>query len=115
MDEYIKEIPTTSDDRLFAMLIYLISFFAPVIGPLIIWMLKRGESAFVEYHGKEYFNFLISYAIYGIISSILMLVLIGFVLIGVLAIMTFVFTLIALFKSYKGEAYRIPLIFRFIK
>ncbi|WP_284139372.1 MULTISPECIES: DUF4870 domain-containing protein [unclassified Virgibacillus] len=106
---------TTSDDRLFAMLIYLVSLFVPIIGPLIIWMIKRDESEFVDYHGKEYFNFFISFAIYSFISGILILVLIGILLIFIVGALALIFTLIALFKAYNGERYRIPLVFRLIK
>ncbi|MFD2657028.1 DUF4870 domain-containing protein [Gracilibacillus thailandensis] len=106
---------TNSDERLFGMLIYLLSFFAPIIGPLIIWLIKRDESAFIDYHGKEYFNFFISFTIYSIVSGILVVVLIGFVLLAIVAVLAFIFTLIALFKAFNGEEYRIPLVIRFIK
>ncbi|WP_226038138.1 DUF4870 domain-containing protein [Aquibacillus saliphilus] len=106
---------STKDERLYAMLIYLLSFPFPILAPLIIWLMKREESEFVDYHGKEYFNFLISYTIYFTVSGILVLLLIGIVLLPVVGIMLFIFTIIAAVKSYGGEEYRIPLIFRFIK
>ncbi|SET17195.1 hypothetical protein SAMN05216389_106155 [Oceanobacillus limi] len=105
----------SSDERLLAMLIYLVSFFVPILGPLLIWLLKRDESDFIDYHGKEYFNFFISFTIYSIISGILVLVLIGFVLLFVVGILLFIFTIIALFKAYQGERYRIPLVIHMIK
>lgn len=105
----------SNDERLFSMLIYLVSFPFPVLGPLIIWMLKRDESEFIDYHGKEYFNFFIFYSIYGIISAFLIFLLIGFLLVFIVGIMAFVFTIIALVKAYNGESYRFPLIFRFIR
>ncbi|MGG4549965.1 DUF4870 domain-containing protein [Rossellomorea marisflavi] len=98
-----------------AMLIYLTSFFTTFIGPLIIWLMKREDSEFVDFHGKEYLNFLISYTIYSIVASLLMLILIGFVLLPVVGILAFVFTIIAAVKSYGGETYRIPTVIRFIK
>lgn len=113
MEHY--EAETTDDERLFAMFIYLISLFAPVIGPLLIWILKRDSSAFVDYHGKEYFNFLISFTIYSIISSILIIVLVGIILLIIVGVLGFIFTLIALFKAYNGQRYRIPMVFRLIK
>lgn len=58
---YHKEVH--QDERLFAMLIYVLSFFTAFIGPLVVYLIKS-DSPFVKYHGKEYFNFLISYAIY---------------------------------------------------
>lgn len=106
---------TTEDDRLFAMLIYVLSFPFPVLGPLLIWLLKRDNSDFVDFHGKEYFNFIISFTIYGIVSSILMIVLIGFLLIFVVGVAALVLTIIAAVKAYQGERFRIPLVIRFIK
>ncbi len=105
----------TSEERTMGMLIYLLSFFTTIIGPLIIWLLKKDESEFINYHGKEYFNFFISYTIYGLISGFLAVILIGLVMIPILGLMYLIFTLIALFKAYQGEYYRIPLIFRVIK
>lgn len=105
----------TDDERLFAMLIYILSFFFPILAPLIIWLIKRDESSFVDYHGKEYFNFFLSFFIYGIISSILMLVLIGFLLAAIVGILGLIFTILAAIKSYNGEYYKIPLVIRFIK
>jgi uncharacterized Tic20 family protein len=105
----------SNDERLFAMLIYVSSFFTTFIGPLIIWMLKKDESPFIDYHGKEYLNFLISYTVYSIISLILMIVLIGFLTIWVVGILAFIFTIIAAIKAYEGEVYRIPLVFRIIR
>ncbi|RCW69796.1 DUF4870 domain-containing protein [Saliterribacillus persicus] len=104
-----------SDERMFAMLIYLLSIFFPVLGPLIIWIIKRDDSDFIDYHGKEYFNFLISITIYGIISSILIIILIGFVLLAIVGLYTLIFTIIALIKAYGGERYEIPLTIRIIK
>lgn len=104
----------SNDEKLFAMLIYVSSFFTVFIGPLIIWLIKS-DSEFVKYHGKEYFNFLISYTIYGIVSSLLMFIIIGFITTPILGIMGFIFTIMAAIKSYDGQEYRIPLVIRFIK
>lgn len=105
----------TKDERLLAMLIYLSSFFTVFVGPLIIWLIKREDSSYVDYYGKEYFNFLISYTVYTIVSTLLMIVLIGFLTIWVVGILAFIFTIIAAVKAYNGEVYRIPLVFRLIR
>ncbi|MDA3130421.1 DUF4870 domain-containing protein [Aliibacillus thermotolerans] len=105
----------TSDDRLFSMLIYVISLFFPVLGPLIIWLIKRDDSDFIDYHGKEYFNFLISFTIYGIIAGLLIFVLIGLLLAPIVGIVAFILTIIAAVKAYQGDMYRFPFIFRLIK
>jgi uncharacterized protein len=105
----------TKDEKLLAACIYIISFFTAFIGPLILWLVKKDESRFIDFHGKEYLNFLISYAIYGIVSSLLMFVLIGFILAPIVGIMAFVFTIIAAIRAYEGVEYRIPTVIHFIK
>ncbi|RFU60415.1 DUF4870 domain-containing protein [Bacillus sp. V59.32b] len=102
------------DERLLAALIYIASFFTVFIGPLIIWLIKKGDSAFIDYHGREYLNFLISYTIYGIVASLLMFVLIGFLILPILGVVGVIFTIIAAVKAYDGKEYRIPLIFRIL-
>ncbi|MFD2680530.1 DUF4870 domain-containing protein [Bacillus seohaeanensis] len=103
------------EEKLFAMLIYLTSFFTVFIGPLLIWLLKRDESEFVDFHGKEYLNFLISYTIYGIVSSLLMFVLIGFILAPIVGVLALIFTILAAIRAYEGERYHIPTVIRIIK
>jgi uncharacterized Tic20 family protein len=104
-----------NDEKMLAAILYVVSFFAPVVGPLIIWLLKKDQSPFIDYHGKEYFNFLISYSVYILISWILTIILIGFLGLAVFSVMMFVFTIVAAVKAYEGDQYRFPLIFRIIK
>ncbi|WP_201716213.1 DUF4870 domain-containing protein [Rossellomorea arthrocnemi] len=105
----------TKDERMMAALIYILSFFTVFIGPLVIWIVKKDESEFVDFHGKEYFNFLISYAVYGFASTILMVVLIGFVLAPIVGVLALVFTILGAVKAYEGDYYRIPTVFRLLK
>jgi len=105
----------SKDERVLATVLYVSSFFTVFIGPLIIWLLKKDESAFIDYHGKEYLNFLISYSVYSLVSIILMVVLIGLLTIWLVGIYAFVFTIIAAVKAYDGKEYRIPLVFRLIR
>ncbi|MFL6562311.1 MAG: DUF4870 domain-containing protein [Bacillus sp. (in: firmicutes)] len=104
-----------NDERLLAAGIYVLSIFFPVIAPLVIWLIKKDESSFIDYHGREYFNFLISYTVYLFVAGISMMILIGFVLLPLVGLMLFVFTIIAAIKAYEGNQYRFPLIFRLIK
>ncbi|WP_182480696.1 DUF4870 domain-containing protein [Peribacillus asahii] len=103
----------TQDEKVFAVLIYVISLFFPLLGPLIIWLVKK-DSPYIDYHGREYFNFLISYTIYGIIASLLVFVGIGVLILPILGVAAFVFTILAAIRAYEGVEYRIPLIFRIL-
>ncbi|MEI5908668.1 DUF4870 domain-containing protein [Bacillus spongiae] len=104
----------SNNDKIMAALIYGISFFTVFIGPLVIWLVKKNDSDFIDYHGREYLNFLISYAVYGFISALLTIVLIGFVLAPIVGLLVMVFTIVGAIKAYQGERYRIPLVFRLL-
>src|SRR5699024_12598050 len=90
-------VKPTDEERMMHMLIYLVSLFTTIIGPLIIWLIKREESEFVDYHGKEYMNFFISFAIYSFVSTLLMIILIGFVLLFIIGYVYFIFIIIVLY------------------
>jgi uncharacterized Tic20 family protein len=89
--------------------------FGNIFGPLIIWLIKRDQSWFVDDQGKEALNFQISWAIYMIVSLIAILVLVGIVLVGIVAIGGLVLLIVAAVKANEGIAYRYPLTIRFIK
>jgi uncharacterized protein len=104
-----------SEERMLAAILYVVSLFFPIIGPLVVWLLKKDESSFINYHGREYFNFFISYTVYSVVSGILIFLIVGIFLLWILGIMALVFTIIAAVKAYEGNEYRFPLIFRVIK
>ncbi len=103
--------------HLLALLGYVLVPFGNIIGPLVIWLLKREESAFVDQQGKASLNFQISLWIYGIIGTlicvVLMLVLIGFVLLWLFIAGIYIFgvvmVVIASVKASSGEPFRYPL------
>jgi hypothetical protein len=104
-----------SEERLLAAGIYVLNLFFPVLAPLIIWLIKKDESSFIDYHGREYFNFVISYFIYSVIAGILSIIIIGIFILWVLGIAYLIFSIIAAVKAYEGNEYKFPLIFRLIK
>lgn len=104
----------TNEERVLGMLIYLLNFFTAIIGPLIIWLIKRDESKYIDHHGREYFNLIISFFIYGVIASISLVILIGVLLVPIVSITFIVFVIIGAIKAYHGEYYRFPLIFRIL-
>jgi len=97
----------------------LIGFFVPwaghILGPLIVWLAKRGDSPEIDAHGKESLNFQISMLIYSLIAGLLCLVLIGFVLLGILHILNLVLVIIASIQASEGKLYRYPISIRLIK
>ena len=86
-----------------------------VLGPLIVWLIKREEFPLVADQGKESLNFQISMTIHGVICIPLMFVVIGFLLGLALLIADVVFIIIAAMKANEGALYRYPLTIRLIK
>ena len=86
-----------------------------IIGPLIIWLIKKEEFPFVDEQGKESMNFQISLMIYGIISGILCFIVIGFILLGALVIFDIVMVIMAAIKTSEGKPFLYPLTIRMIK
>jgi len=86
-----------------------------VIGPLIVWQIKKDLAPFVDENGKEAMNFQISMLIYGVIAGLLCFACIGMFLLPAVAVVDIVFLIIAAIKASNGEAYRYPVTIRFIK
>lgn len=89
--------------------------FGNVIGPLIVWLIKKDTMPLVDEHGKESLNFQISMTIWGLVAALLIFVGIGILLVAAVAIVDLVFLIIAAVKANNGQAYRYPLTIRFIK
>jgi uncharacterized protein len=99
--------------------IALIGFFVPVgghiVGPLVIWLARRGDSPELDEQGKESVNFQISMLIYNAAAALLCLIVIGFALLGVLHILNVVFVIIASIQASDGKVFRYPLSLRLMK
>ncbi|MGG6237835.1 DUF4870 domain-containing protein [Nodosilinea sp. AN01ver1] len=117
----MNQLDSNPESRMWAMLAHLSALsgfvipFGNIVGPLIVWLVKRNEMAFVADQGKEALNFNISMTIYMLVSGVLIFVLIGIPLIIVLGIAWLVLTILAAIKANEGVAYRYPLILRLVK
>ena len=128
----------TSEEKSTAMFTHLAAFasmvfpFGNIIGPLIIWSLKKDRSAFVDYNGKESLNFEITYTLVvfialaittyfaissgikddpvGIVMSIMgfIIPIIGYWLFSVIVV------IVAAVRASNGEYFKYPLSIRFI-
>lgn len=101
-----------SDDRIWALLAHLSYFVFAIFGPLIIWLVKRDSSSFVEEQAKEALNFQLSIVLIGMLCGITIILLPVTILLGIAGI---VFSVMAGVKAYEGEDYRYPYTIRMIK
>ncbi len=95
--------------------------FGNVLGPLIIWLIKKDTLPFVEDQAKEALNFNITLALLGVVLVVLTLVTFGIgsiltIPIGVIVgIAWLVMTILAAMKCNEGTAYRYPFTLRLVK
>lgn len=113
IEQPVREI--TSDDKNMAMLCHLLAIFTSFIGPLVIWLIKKDESPFVNEQGKEALNFQITVIIAMCVSGLLTFVCIGALLIPVVGVVDLVFCIMATVKTSRGETYRYPVSLRLLK
>lgn len=105
----------TQDERNLAMLCHLLGLFTGFVGPLVLWLVKKDESAFVDHHGKESLNFQITVLIFigglSIVAVVLSLIFIGLLLfpvILVLVVLAMIAEIMACVSASRGEWSRYP-------
>jgi uncharacterized protein len=86
-----------------------------VLAPLVVWLVKREQSAFVADQAKEALNFNITVLIGGVICIVLAFVFIGILLGIALFAYWLVFTILAGIKANEGALYRYPFAMRMVK
>lgn len=120
------EYDTTQDDRLWAMLAYLLTFVAPIIAPLVIFLVKKDSSRFVGFHALQ--SLFIHLGI-GALSVAVVMLSFALALLGPAAILAIplwilvwaaglaglLFTIVAAIKAFAGEWYVVPIIGSFAR
>ncbi len=100
--------------HLLAFATFIVPFAGSIIGPLVLWLVKRGDSPYIDEIGKEVLNFNISWFIYSAIAGISMIVLIGFVLLPLIWLAWLILVIVGAIKASEGKFFRYPLTIRFI-
>lgn len=98
-----------------AMLCHLLSIAVGFLGPLVLWLIKKDQSPFVDDQGKEALNFQITVFIAALVSALSMFICIGFVLLPAVGIANLVFCIIGGIEANKGTLYRYPVCLRLIQ
>lgn len=106
--------------------------FGNILGPLVVWLIKRQDHPFVDDQGKEALNFHLSLTLYGVVAAAVLvpavfvgslvpllpgLLFVPLLIAGGVAVVIFglVMIVIAALRANEGEAYRYPLTIRFVK
>ena len=86
-----------------------------VIGPLIIWLIKKDQYPFVDYNARQAMNFQITLVVGLLVSGLLAFIFIGFILMIILVLFAMVQTIQAIMASGKGEYFTYPYSLRLLR
>lgn len=101
-----------SDERTMAILSHILTIIAPILAPLIIYLVKKDESTFVATHAKESLNFQLTVVI---VCIIMFITIIGILLLWAVGIVALILVIVATIRASEGKYYRYPLTIRLIK
>lgn len=103
--------------------------FGNALGPLLVWLLKKDESSFVDHQGKQALNFQFTLMLASLVAGagLFIGVVLAFVLIGIpiiilgmvalvtLMVLSYVYAVVAGIKANEGVWYRYPFGIEFLK
>lgn len=104
----------SNDDRNLATITHLGGTVFSVFPALIVWILKKDDSAYVGEQAKEALNFQITVLMAQFIAGILMFILIGFIMVPIIWLANIILCIVAAIATSKGGTYRYPLTVRLI-
>lgn len=104
----------SSDEKNIATVTHLAGTIFLFIPALIVWILKKDDSAYVADQAKEALNFQITVAIAMFAANILIWILVGLALIPIIWIANIILSILAAIATSKGETYRYPVCLRLI-
>ncbi len=104
----------TPEEKNIAVVAHLGGTVFSVFPSLIVWLFKKDESAYIGEQAREALNFQITVLIASLIGSALVVVLFGFLLLGLIWLANIVFCILAAIAASKGEYYRYPFTLRLL-
>ncbi|GAA4701253.1 DUF4870 domain-containing protein [Promicromonospora umidemergens] len=115
--QYQPQPLNPSDERMWSVFAQIGPLLLSFIAPLVIWLVLKDRSRFVDQEAKESLNFQITLAIAYIATTILTVVTfgIGGFLYAAIVVVAIVFQILAAVQNGKGAPYRYPVNIRFIK
>jgi uncharacterized protein len=111
----------SESERNWAMLCHLSAFagfffpFGGIIGPLICWLSKKDESAWVNVNGRNALNFQLSILLYLVLAIPLCFIIVGIPIVIVLGTLKVICIIIASVNASKGQSFKYPLMIPFIQ
>lgn len=104
----------SADEKNITVLTHLGGIFFSFVPALIVWLLKKDDSAFIGEQAREALNFQITILIAGVVAGVLVFLLIGLALLPLIYLVNLVLCIVAAVSVSKGESYRYPFALRLI-
>lgn len=105
----------SQDERTVSLLTHLGALLVSAVVPLIVFLLKKDDSPFLREQSRQSLNLQITLIIAAAVSSLLMVVLIGFVLLPLVVLAGWVLQIIAAYRASQGEVFRMPFVLDLVK
>jgi uncharacterized membrane protein len=103
----------TSDDKLWAGLSY-VGIGCCMIGTIVIFLLKKGESDYIKFHSLQAIGFgvvlIVLYFLFGILSSIPVVGLLASIPMILLMLGSFGYWIYLMIQAFTGKDVRIPVL-----
>ncbi|MEL7306712.1 MAG: DUF4870 domain-containing protein [Pseudomonadota bacterium] len=120
-NQKVEIIVADKEQRTWAMFCHLSALagllfpFGSVIGPLIIWLVKKEEMPLVAEHGRKSLNFQLTMMIAYIVCFMLMFVVVGVILLPLVALFSLIMVVVSAIKANDGKEVKYPMAIEFIK
>ncbi|WP_218220576.1 DUF4870 domain-containing protein [Nesterenkonia sp. Act20] len=110
-----RAVPVSAgEEQGWGVAMHLGGVFLSWLVPLVLWLVFRERSRMLDDHGKEALNFQITLFIGYVIGTATTVILIGFVILPIIWLLSWVFSILAAVAAYQRRPYRYPLTIRFI-
>jgi uncharacterized Tic20 family protein len=113
--ETAAEVDVSSDERTWAILAHASAFagffvpFGNILAPLLVWLIKREESEFVDANGKQALNFQMTWTVIIVFALFSLVVGVGLVLVPIVALAWVILVVLATVRASENEVYDYPL------
>ena len=120
-NQKVEIIVADKEQRTWAMFCHLSALagllfpFGSVIGPLIVWLVKKEEMPLVAEHGRKSLNFQLTMMIAYIVCFMLMFVVVGVIPLPLVALFSLIMVVVSAIKANDGKEVKYPMAIEFIK
>lgn len=104
----------SADEKNIAVVTHILGIFFSIFPGLIVWALKKDENPYIAEQAREALNFQITLLIAYFVSSVLIFILIGFLLMMLVWLTNIICSILAAIAISQDKNYRYPFTLRLI-